>query len=87
LAVHPHPWLKKCFKKNCKIIMARAIHTGTIKSMKKREKATPPVVLLSTEEWRQGIQAALHWLYAHASNRTKDVQAYSQAAFLEAEPA
>jgi hypothetical protein len=33
LAAHPPSWLKKCFKENCKFMMARATNTGTIKRM------------------------------------------------------
>jgi hypothetical protein len=44
-------------------------------------------MLLSMEEWRQVVQAALHWLEAHAPNGTNDVQAYAQMAFPKAKPA
>jgi hypothetical protein len=62
LAAHPPPWLKKCFKDNCKIMMARATNTGTIKRKKKRKKAPPPLLqtLLSMEEQRRVVRAALH---------------------------
>jgi hypothetical protein len=54
LTAHPPPWLKKCFKDYCKIIMARATNTGPIKRKKKGEKSPLPVLqmLLSMEEWR-----------------------------------
>jgi hypothetical protein len=41
LAAHP-PWLKKCFKDSCKMMMARATNAGTLKRKKKKEKRLPP---------------------------------------------
>jgi hypothetical protein len=41
LAAHP-PWLKKCFEDSCKIMVARAPNTGTVKRKKIRKRAPPP---------------------------------------------
>jgi hypothetical protein len=59
LAACSLPLLKKCFKDNYRIMMARATNTGTIKR-KEREKRLLPHCSRCSSAWRSGDKSSRH---------------------------